>query len=104
MIYDLRTYEVRPGTVGEYIEVFGTHALPVAERHGCKLVGCLTSRVGALNQVIHIWEYQDLADFETKRAARDADPSWAVYRSKAHGYLVRQENKIMNGAPFSPLR
>jgi len=104
MIFDVRTYEVRPGTIGEYVEVFGTYALPVAERHGCKLVGCLTSKVGMLNQVIHIWEYQDLSDFENKRAARDADPGWAVYRSKAHGYLVRQENKIMGGAPFSPLR
>ena len=77
---------------------------PVAERHGLKLVGCLTSKVGTLNQVVHIWEYQDLADFESKRGARDADPGWAVYRSKAHNSLVRQEDKIMSGAPFSPLR
>ena len=37
-------------------------------------------------------------------AARDADPGWAIYREKNAGMIVHQEDKIMDGAPFSPLR
>ena len=104
MIYDVRTYDIRPGVIKDYVDVFGTYGMPVAERHGLELVGFLTSRIGKLNQVVHIWAYEDLAQFEARRAARDGDPDWAVYRGKAAGMIIAQEDKIMGGAPFSPLR
>jgi hypothetical protein len=42
--------------------------------------------------------------FEKLRNARDADPGWTVYREKNAGMIVRQEDKIMDGVSFSPLR
>ena len=104
MIYDVRTYDIAPGKLKAYVDVFGTYGFPVAERHGLKLIGFFTSRIGRLNQVLHIWAYDDLNQMEKFRAARDADPGWGVYREKNAGMIVRQEDKIMDGAPFSPLR
>jgi len=104
MIYDVRTYDITPRMLSAYVDVYRTHAMPVADRHGLRLVGFFTSRIGKLNQIVHIWEYDDLADMERRRAARDADPGWAGYREAAAGMIVAQENKIMGGAPFSPLR
>jgi hypothetical protein len=104
MIYDVRTYDLAPQKLKAYVDVYRTFAMPVAERHGLRLAAVLTSRIGRLNQVVHIWEYDDLADMERRRAARDADPGWAEYRNAAAGMIVAQEDKIMDGAPFSPLR
>lgn len=104
MIYDVRTYDITPRMVNAYINVYQTYGLPVAERHGLRLAAFFVSRIGKLNQVVHIWEYDDLADMERRRATRDADPGWAEYREAAAGMIVAQEDKIMDGAPFSPLR
>jgi NIPSNAP len=104
MIFDVRTYDIAPGKLGAFVEVFGTYGKPVADKHGLQLVGFFTTRIGRLNQVLHIWQYDDLMQFEKLRAARDADPGWAIYRGKNAGMIVRQEDKIMDGAPFSPLR
>lgn len=104
MIFDVRTYDIAPGKLGQYVEIFGTYAKPVSDRHGVEMVAFLTSKIGRLNQVVHIYKYDDLAQFEARRAARDADPDWAVYRQKNAGMIVRQEDKIMDGAPFSPIR
>jgi len=104
MIFDVRTYDIAPGKLGAYVKIFESFAKPVADRHNFQLVGFFTSRIGRLNQVVHIWQYDDLVQFETRRAARDADPDWGTYREKTAGMVVRQEDKIMDGAPFSPLR
>lgn len=58
-----------------------------------------------LNQVVHLWKYESLADRERKRAALEADPDWTLYRrhSAEAGYLAAQENQILKSAPFSPL-
>ena len=104
MIFDMRTYDIAPDKLKAYVDVFETYAKPVSDRHGLELVGFFTSYIGRLNQVVHIWKYDDMSAFESRRAARDADPDWSIYRQKNAGMIVRQEDKIMVGAPFSPLR
>ena len=41
-----------------------------------------------------------------KRAAMYADPDWQAYIEKnaEHGYLIKQESKLMSPASFAPLR
>ena len=64
----------------------------------------MARELSMLNQVLIVWKYEDLADFEKSRAKRDADPGWSEYRRQYGNMIVRQEDKIMEGAPFSPLR
>ena len=35
-------------------------AYPVAMKHGLNLVAYFVSKVGTLNQVVHIWSYNDM--------------------------------------------
>ena len=58
----------------------------------------------ALNQVIHLWGYENLADMEARRAARDADPAWEKYLTKTAGLILSQETKILKPTSFSPIR
>jgi len=67
-------------------------------------VAYFVSKVGTLNQVVHIWQYNDLMEFEKLREKRDADPGWTLYRQKIAGMIVAQEDKLMSGAPFSPIK
>lgn len=102
MLVDVRTYTLIPRKMPKYLALFETQALPVCRRHGLELMGYYTSQIGALNQVVHLWRYQSLADLEAKREARDADPAWGQFLAATEGMVLVQENKIMKPAPFSP--
>ena len=102
MIVDVRTYTLIPRKTPVYIETFEKYGLPIMKRHGLELMGYYTSQIGALNQVVHLWRYDSLADLERKRTARDADPEWAQFLTRTEGMVLMQDNKIMKPAPFSP--
>jgi hypothetical protein len=104
MIIDLRTYTLLPRKMAKYLELFERHALPVMARHNLELMGYYTSHIGPLNQVVHLWRYDSLADMEKKRALRDADPEWAAFLRLTEGMLLLQDTKVMRPAPFSPQR
>jgi hypothetical protein len=104
MIVDVRTYTLVPRKLARYVELFEQHALPVMRRHGLELIGYYTSQIGPLNQVVHLWRYESLADLERKRAARDADPAWGAYLAMTEGMVLAQDNKIMRPVSFSPER
>ena len=102
MIVNHRTYPVTPRKMKPYLELVESLAVPIMLRHGFELMGYYVAKHGQLNQVIHLWKYDSMADLETKRAARDADPAWADYLSKTEGMVQHQEDRIMAPAGFSP--
>ena len=59
MIYEVRTYTLRPGTVAEFEERYAKR-LPLREKHS-KLGAFWHTEFGPLNQVIHVYPYDDLA-------------------------------------------
>lgn len=104
MIIDHRTYTAAHGRGKEYLALFEAEGLPVQLEHLGHLVGYFTTAVGSVNEFVHLWAYEDLADMERRRKARDADPRWAVYKKKTSGMLVDQRNKLLAPTSFSPLR
>ena len=103
MIIDHRTYTVQHGMDKQYLDLFEAEGLPVQLRH-LNLIGYFTTSVGPQNEFVHLWSYDDLTDMERRRAARDADPDWTVYKKKSAGMLVKQENKLITPVSFSPLK
>ena len=104
MIYNVRTYTVQPRLMKKYVGMFEEMALPVAERIGMRLIGYFISQNGTLNQVVHIWAYESLAEYEEIRARRDADEGWEAFLDATVGLLVAQEDKFMRPSRFSPLQ
>jgi hypothetical protein len=104
MIVDVRTYTLIPRKMVTYLELFEKHALPVMKRHGLELLGYYVSQIGPLNQVVHLWRYDSLADMERKRTARDADPAWGEFLAATEGMIMVQESKLMRPTSFSPSR
>ncbi|MBI4200742.1 MAG: NIPSNAP family protein [Chloroflexi bacterium] len=95
MIHELRTYTLRPGTVAEAESRF-EKALP--GRLGLsKLGGFWHTEVGPLNQILHLWPYDDLAHRTRVREEARKAPNWPP---DIREFIVSQESEILVPAPF----
>lgn len=104
MIYDLRIYTFLPGQQRAWLNMYEQNAYPIQIRHLGTPVVFMVSEVGPLNQAIHLWAYEDLADYERRRTAMQEDPEWQAYvkMSAEAGHTQQQESRILRSAPFSP--
>lgn len=103
MIYEMRTYRMKVGSVPAYLKLVEQDGIAVQKSHLGQLVGYFSSEIGALNEIVHIWAYQDLNDRAARRAQLAADPRWQVFLPKIQALIETMENKILLPAAFSPL-
>jgi hypothetical protein len=87
----------------EYLKLFEELALPIQLRHIGAPVGYYTAEIGALNQVVHLWGFDSLADMEARRTARNADPGWPAYLAASAHLVLAQENRIIRRVDFKSL-
>ena len=100
MIYEMRTYTMRPGGVPEFEERFAERK-PYREKHSA-LGAFWRTEFGPLNQVIHVWPYEDLSHRDRVRdEARQAGawPPQGAWRQS----MIKQETKVLIPAAFSPM-
>ncbi len=103
MVYEMRVYTLVPGKVPEFEAMLEKEALPHLTRHA-KLVGWWSSEIGALNEVVHLWAYEDLAHRERARKAQGEEPALQAFRPKAQPLIVSQRNQLLKPSSFSPLQ
>jgi hypothetical protein len=106
MIIDQRTYTAYPVKLAKWIKLYEEKALPLQLKYLEGLIGFFQSEVGTLNQVVHLWKYEDMGDRERRRGAMVADPAWQAFlqESEALGALHSQESKILVPVSFSPIK
>ena len=100
MIVEQRIYTIKAGRVPEYLALYQTEGFEVQSRHLGNPVGYYSSDIGELNQIIHMWQYDDLDDRQRRRTALLADPAWNSVVVKLYAMIERMENKILVPAPF----
>ena len=100
MIVEMRTYTLAVGATGRYFKLYGDKGLAVQKRILGHLVGYYGVEVGGLNQVVHLWAYDSLDDRAKRRAELWADKEWLAYVAEVGGLVLKQENQILNPAPF----
>jgi hypothetical protein len=102
VLYDVRTYVCRPGTIRPHLALYAEHGFATQKKHLGEPLAYLQTETGDLNSYVHIWVYQDAGDRAQRRAALQADPQWAEYlkRSADAGYLVSQSNRLMTPVAF----
>ncbi len=96
-IYEFRTYTLRPGTVAQFEQNFGT-ALPGRLKHS-PLSAFWHTEMGPLNQVIHVWEYENLQHRSDVRAQASKEPGWPP---QTGDMILNMESEIWIPAAFSP--
>lgn len=105
MIVELRTYTIKPLRTGDFLKVYEQLALPLQKKYLGHLIGFFVSELGPLNQVVHLWGYESMAERERRRKEMEDDPGWAVYRNalREADVIQAQETKLLKSVPFSPL-
>jgi len=95
MLYEVRTYTLKPGSVAEAEKRFG-EAIPARDKHS-KLGAFWHTEVGPLNQIIHVWPYESLQHRTEVRAAAAKEIGWPP---KIQEFIETMESEIMLPAPF----
>lgn len=100
MIVEHRTYTLVAGRVGEYFELYEKAGLQLQLKHLGRMAGYYRAESGDVNQVIHLWAFDDAADREQRRARLSAEPEWPLYVKQVMPLILKQESRILRPAPF----
>jgi hypothetical protein len=105
MIYELRTYTLRPGTLPDMVKAASTVSRDVRGDNYGKLEGYWSTEIGPLNQVMHLWSYSSYDERTRLRTELGKNPRWgAEYLPLIRGLLMRQDIRLLNAliAPVAP--
>ena len=99
-IYELRTYTLFVGKLHEASEIYKEFGTPWIKKFKKNLVNYYLGDIGALNQIIHIWKFED--DNERRELWKQifSDEDFIKFASKFRPLVLNQENKIMTHAPW----
>jgi len=99
MIFELRTYDLRPGDAQRYTNLFANIGREIIARH-LPMAGYYLTETGQLNRLIHLWRYEDLADRTRRRSELYRDADW-LRDFIPHGLplLRSQRNQLWIPAP-----
>ena len=102
MIIEERIYTVQPGKAAEYAKLMESEGIAIQEPILGQLFGFFLTEFGPLNQVIHMWAYENFEDRANRRAKLMQDQRWLAFLTKSRPLIEWQENKILIPASFSP--
>jgi hypothetical protein len=97
MIYEVRTYHVKPGSLPEVEKRFG-EAYEQRKKLS-EMAAFWHTEIGPLNQIVHIWPYKDLAERGRIRADSLKIDGWPP---KIGEFLLEQRSDIMIPFTISP--
>jgi NIPSNAP len=104
MIVEERCYTLKPGTDHLYYQDYNPRGLRIQTRILGNLIGYFHTEIGELNQVVHLWGYDSLAERERRRALLAADVEWQEYLKQSPDIIVEMKTRILVPAPFSPIK
>ena len=99
-LVDHRVYTITLRKMPEFLRVFNELAMPVLLQTLGHPIGFYTSLVGPQNQFIHLWGYDDLADYERRSQARDSHPDFPAYLAASGHLITAQETRLVRSAPM----
>lgn len=102
MIVEQRTYTIVAGGIPKYMEHYENEGFAIQGPILGNLVGWYFTEFGPLNQIIHMWGYDNYAERERRRAELGQNDDWKVFLTKIRPLILAQENKILSPAPWSP--
>jgi len=97
MIYEVRTYDIKPHSLPEVEKRFG-EAYEKRKKYS-ELAAFWHTEIGPLNQIIHVWPYKDLEERGRIRAAAVKDGVWPPKTSE---FMLSMRSDIMIPFAFSP--
>lgn len=97
-LVDVRIYTIKPRKMKAFIDVFDALAMPVLKETLGNPLGCYVTCIGDINQFVHLWGYESLADYEQRSADRDNHADFPAYLAASADYIVAQQNSLVRPA------
>jgi len=98
MIYEFRTYTLKPRSLPEFIKRWEERLPKRLELS--PLAAFWYTEIGPLNQVIHVWSYKDTNERSRIRAEAVKAGIWPP---KTTEFITDMRSEILEPLPFSPL-
>ena len=98
MLYELRTYNLKPNVVPEAEKRFA-EGIPTRTQYS-RLVGFWHTEIGPLNQLVHLWAYDTLQQRWEARNAALKDPS-GKWPPKVYDLIETMESDILAPGPVN---
>ena len=105
MLYELRTYTLKAGTLGDVVKAASTVSRDIRGDNFGKLEGYWFTEIGPLNQVLHLWSYSDFAERARLRGELAKNSRWTgEYLPLIRPLLMLQEVRLLNAIrpPVAP--
>ena len=102
MIFELRTYTIQPGKSSEYWQHYADGGFAAQDpRLKDHLIGYFQSDMGKLNQIMHLWKYDNVTERTELRAANYARPDWDAHLQKIRPLMASQEATLLVPSPVA---
>ncbi|BGP46966.1 hypothetical protein JCM10450v2_002818 [Rhodotorula kratochvilovae] len=101
-IYELRTYDLKPGALLEWENERGGLEARVAAGH--TPVACWYAGIGKLHTVHMIWHYESLEARREIRAASWRNDKWSNTVTRTVPLTQSMASNILRALPYSPMR
>jgi hypothetical protein len=104
-LYELRTYTLYVGKMAEAVKLYQELGFPALQkgRHERHLVGYFQSDTGMINQLVHLWKFEDDGERRAHWAAVFANKDFVEgFATKFRPLVMSQEVKLLQAAPWGP--
>lgn len=103
-VYEQRRYTLHVGNMQKLKALYHEVAWPLFTRRGydSSLVGYFLVDVGTLNQLVHLWRFEDDAARRAFWAQLYADEEFMAFAQALRPLLLRQENTLLVPAGWGP--
>ena len=96
MIYELRTYTLKAGSIPAMLKANEDIGRPVRGDDYGKLEGYWFTDIGPLNQVMHLWSYNDMVERDKLRKELGSLEAWVKeYIPIIRPSIIKQELRFM---------
>ncbi len=105
MIIDHRTYTFHPLKMAKWLKLYQEKGLPVQYKYLGQPLAMYRTEVGTLNQVVTLWQLDDMGEFQKRRTELAKNPDWQAFlvEVEALNALMHQENKFISPIPLPPI-
>jgi hypothetical protein len=103
-LYELRTYTLHVGKMKDAVSVYQDLGWPAIQAGGFDkhLVGYFTSDVGTINQLVHMWRFDDDADRRAFWKRLFADEDFMAFVGHIRPLIQSQHVQLLLEAPWGP--
>lgn len=104
-VYEMRTYTLHVGKMAEAVKLYTQFGYPALQKggHDKKLIGYFQADTGTINQLVHLWKFDDDTDRRAHWAAVFANPDFMEgFAAHFRPLVLSQEVKLLTAAPWGP--